>query len=191
MTERRIVVQGDLRVQASHLAPNGQDQGVDLHELGVTLDVAAIQPDQHLGCSVLGVGRQAGLRDKGRCRLHAQAVERVHVEASDGGRIGLLDVHPSARGHHDQVILCCPVEGDPHVVLHGDLTGNLHPNPAHQMPTDRHAQDRRNVADQLVRVASQLHPPGLAPAPHRHLGLDHHRPIEILSHDQRLLDRAG
>ena len=51
VAERRVVVEGDLGVERVDLARRLEDQGVDLDEVGVTLDVRPVELDA--GCSTV------------------------------------------------------------------------------------------------------------------------------------------
>ena len=57
----RRVIEGDLGVERVHPAVGREDERVDLDEVGVAFDVAAVERDEHLGDALLGFGVDLGL----------------------------------------------------------------------------------------------------------------------------------
>ena len=184
MAEGGVVVQGDLGVEGVHPTIGGKDERVDLDQVGVALGKAAVKAQQHLGR--LRPGLLVKLRFGHQLvRLSlAEADVRVDVEADYSVRVvrrHLFYLYPALGGHHGQVVLGPPVEGEAGVVLALDVGSVLDPDPAYDVPTDVHAEDRRGVGPGLLGVPRQFDPTGLAPAPDLYLGLHHHRVAEPFS----------
>ena len=126
--------------------------------------------------------------------LEAQPVHRVDVEQGDGVGIGgghLLDLDAALGREHAQVLLGAAIEGEAGVVLAVDVRGVLDPQALDHVPLDVEPEDVAGVGAERGLVVGQLHAPGLAPAAHFHLRLDHHRIAGVLGHGDGLLDRVG
>ena len=117
----------------------GQDQRVDLDQIGVALDIGRVEllEDGHRAFNG-GFGQGGGGHPFARRGL----VKPVHrVDPHLGNRVGSLlshhlDLHAAFGRQHAKVLLGRPVQGERCVVLLGDVGRLLDPNPSHHMATD-------------------------------------------------------
>ena len=189
-----VVVQGHLGVEGVDPAVGGEDERVDLGQVAVALDVTGVELEQEGGRLLPGLGVEAGLLHQGGRLVEREPVDRIDVEPGDGVGVGgghLLDLHAALGRNHAEVELGPPVQGEAGVVLAGDVRGVLDPQPVDGVAVDVHAQDGGGVAADGVGVVGQLDAPGLAPAPHLHLGLHHHRVAGGLGPGHGLVHRVG
>ena len=120
--------------------------------------------------------------------------ERLDVEA--GESVGtllcdLLDVDAALGGQHEERLLLAPVERDREVVLLGDLGRSLDPELLDDVPPDVETKDLLGRLTGLEGLLRKLDPAGLPPSAGEHLGLDDHRPAQLLSCRAGLLGRPG
>ena len=194
MAEGGVVVQGHLGVEGVHLAVGREDQRVDLDQVGVAFDVAAVQVHQDGHRPVPGLGVQAGLVDQAAGVGLGEPDRRIDVHAGDGRRVLLghrFDLDAALGRHHGEVLLGRPVEGEAGVVLLGDVRGVLDPQAVHDVALDVEAEDVAGVQAHLVGVGGQLDAAGLPPPADLHLGLDDDRVAGLLGCGHRLIDGVG
>ena len=194
VAEGCVAVEGDLGVQHVQASLAGDDERVDLHEVGVALDVGPVQQAQQLDGLFGDGGIQLGVDDPPAAGLGRQALGGVDVDAGDGlGRAGghLLDVHAALRREHAQVPARRAVEGEAGVVLLGDVGGLLDPEAPHEVAADVQTQDRLRVTPDLTGVGGRLDAAGLAAAAHVHLRLQHDRIADPVGGRDRLVGIEG
>ena len=151
VAEGGVVVEGHLGVEGVDPAVGREDQRVDLDQVAVALDVAAVQLHRapRPPASRASASSPASSTSRGG-GLGRQPVDRVDVQPGDGARGRSAATSsmstPPLRRHHAQVQLGRPVEGEAGVVLPVDVRGVLDPQPVHHVALDVHAEDGAGVA---------------------------------------------
>ena len=190
MPEERVVVDGELRVERSHLALGRHDERVDLAERRVAGDEGLVQlSDDRHDLLLLGRILDAGLIHEPPRVPRVIALERVDVQPDERVRArrgDLLDVHATLRREHEERLLRAAIERDREVVLARDLRGALDPHLLDRVAANVHAEDLRRSLLRLVRRLCELDAAGLAAAAREHLRLDDDRPAELLRGGARL-----
>ncbi len=176
MAEGGALVEGHLGVQGVDPAVGGQDQRVDLHQLCIALDEAAVELHQQLDGALARLPVQPRPAHQAGRGLGREPLDGIDVLPGDRLRLlgrHLLDVDPTPARHHAQVQLRRTVEREAGVVLPGDVRRVLDPQPAHDVALDVHPEDGPGVAPDLGGVARQLDAAGLASTAHLDLCLHH------------------
>ena len=88
MAEGRLVVEGDLGVEGADLTRGGEDERVDLDEIGIALEVAAVEPQDRVDDARLRPGVDPGALDEGARVVPSEPVERIDLQPFD--RRGVL-----------------------------------------------------------------------------------------------------
>ena len=183
MSEQRVVIDGDLRVQGNDDPVLQQAQGVDLNQ-------GRVGGCHHL-IHLAKYGRRALLRFGGKvaCQIPHLIIldpqNRIDLRPPDGGRAfagDLLDVHPALGRHHGQIPGGRAVERDRRVELLRDVD-----QPFDQDPRDRRArepltQDPAGGVLGLPGALHQGHASALSPAADLDLGLHRDPPSESFGH---------
>ena len=189
--EGGVVVEGHLGVEGMHAPVGREDQRVDLDQVGVTVDVRAVQLHEHVDRALGGGGIQVRAIDPLAGDRLAQAVHRVDVQAGDRLRLlrrDLLDVDAPACRQHPEVQLGRAVERERRVVLLGDVARTLDPKCLDDVAPDVHAQDVERVRADGVGVGRELDAARLAAPAHVHLRLDDDGVADAVGGLDRLLD---
>ena len=143
VAEVGVGVQGHLGVQGVDLAGGLEDERVDLHQVGVAVDVGPVELEQDVDRAVGGGGVQLGGLHPGPGRGLVQAVDRVDPDLGDGVGVLLrhgLDLDATLGGQHAQVLLGRAVQREAGVVLLGDVGGHLDPHHLDGVALDVHAR---------------------------------------------------
>ena len=194
VARERRVVEDDLRVEREQPAVIGDDQRVDLGQVGVRFDEGPIQPahDQREVLAQLGRDAEEEADPPHLVLLEPdQWVERMPEDRLRIRSCGLLDLDSAlgARDHGDRPRRA--VEDEPEVVLLRDLGGRR----------DQHGLDRRaldvetdDLARPLLRLrwrGRQLHAARLATPADEDLGLDDDRAADALGSSAGALGGRG
>ena len=182
LTEQRVVLDVDLRVERDEVAVARDDQRVDLDQARILFQVQAVQRLRDarelldlLACEPEAERQHAALR-----RL--QPCGRVHVHADDllrRVRGDFLDVHAARGGGDERHLALIPIQHQAQVQLARDLRAFL----------DEHLVDRQAFRPRLVRLEAraehgrrglarcfrgidELHAAALAAAARVHLSFD-------------------
>ena len=99
----------------------------------------------------------------------------------------LLDVDAAHVAEQHQWPLRGPVPDDPGVELLLDLRFGIDQYPTRHLPVDLQLEDLLRMYSCLGGRVGELHTPRLHPPAAQHLGLDHHRPADLLGNSARLL----
>ena len=190
MTEERVVVDGELRVERAHLAFGRDDERVDLAEHRLRRDERLVELLDDRGDLLLlaRILDAAVVHEPARVPRMA-ALERVDVEPHERVRArrgDLLDVHPALRREHEERLLRAAVEREREVVLALDVRGPLDPQLRDDVAADVHAEDLSGARFGLVRRARELDAAGLPTAAGEHLRLHDHRVAELVRRGSRL-----
>ena len=102
-----------------------------------------------------------------------------------GGR-HLLDVDPAHVAEQEHRLLAGAVPHDACVVLLGDLGLRIDEHAARHVPVDLQLEDLGGVALGLLGRVGEPDPARLHPPAGQDLGLDHHRPSDLLGRRARL-----
>ena len=193
MAEHGVVVERDLRVERMHLARRREDQRVDLDEVGVAVDVGAVELEQDVDRAVVGLRVQAWPPRPRRGPVLGQAVDRVDPDLGD--RVGILlghrlDLDAALRRQHAEVLLRGAVERERRVVLLGDVGRLLDPQHVDDVALDVHARGCSTACSRHSSAfVGQLDAAGLAPAADLHLRLDHDGIADAVGGGDRVVDR--
>ena len=193
VTEDRVVVERDLGVERVHAPVGREDQRVDLHQVGVAVDVGLVQLHEDVDRALGGGGVELGRRHPLPALRLGEPVDRIDVDLGQGVGVllrHLLDLHPTLGREHAEVELRRPVEGEGGVVLLGDVARLLDPDHLHQVPLDVHAEDVLGVGARLVGVGRELDAAGLAAPAHLDLGLHDDGIADAVGHLHRLGHRG-
>ncbi len=194
MTVRGVVVKAHLCIESMNAVVRREDERVDLDEVGVAFDVAAVQVDEHLGGAVECLGVETGLLDERPRVRQRQPVERVDVPPRD--RIGillgdLLDVDTASGRDHGEIQLGRPVEGEARVVLLRDVCRVLYPEPLDYVALDVEAEDVARVKLDLGTIGGELDAACLPAPTDLHLRLHYHGIADPVRGRDRILDGVG
>ena len=191
MTERRVVVEADLRIECVHLTGRLQDQRVDLREVAVTLREAVIELDEDvchsIECTIGDLRLDGGLARTRR----AQPIDRIDVQLDDRGRIlgrHFLDLDSTLCGQHEEVLLGGAIECEGRVVLLGNVGSVFDPHALDDVTLDVHAEDVSCMQAHLVCIRRELDATCLAATADLHLCLDDNRILRRLCFCDRLVD---
>ena len=193
MAEHRVAVERDLRVERVHLARGLEDQRVDLDEVGVAVDVGAVQLQEDVDCAVVGLRVQLRGLDPRPGLLLGEPVDGVDPDLGDRVRVLLgdrFDLDTALRRQHAEVLLRGAVERERRVVLLGDVGGTLDPQDVDDVTLDVHPEDVRRVRAALVGVGRELDAAGLASPADLHLRLDDDRIADAVGGRDRVVDRS-
>ena len=194
VAELSVVVEADLRIQGMHPPVGREHQRVDLDQIGVTLDEAAVELAQDVDGTVTGLFIQAGLVDQSAGIFDGQPLHWIDMQPRNRVRVfgrDLLDVDATLRRHHAQMLARATVERERGVVLMGDVRGALDPQALDRVAADVHAQNGPSVGPDLVRTIRQFYAPSLTPPADEHLGFDDDRVADSLSLSDRVVNRFG
>ena len=121
---QRVVVEVRLGVEGDDVAAAGDQQGVDLQQRAVEVDVGLVELGQEAGHAPGDLALEAELRGDVPGLVAEQAKGRIDRDPRDLlGVLGgdLLDVHPALARGHDGDPTGVPVEGRGEVELLGDV----------------------------------------------------------------------
>jgi hypothetical protein len=189
VAEGGVVVERHLGVERVHSPAGRQDQGIDLDEVGVAIDIGAVQLRQDVDRAVGGARVEVGALDPLARHLLAQAVDGIDLDPCNCLRLllrDLLDVDAAAGGQQAEVQLGRAIQRERRVVLLCDVAGALYPERLDNMTLDVHAQDVHGVRADLVGVGRELDAACLAPPTHVDLGLHHDRVADLVGGLDRL-----
>ena len=145
MTEERVVVDRELRVERAHLAVGRDDQRVDLAQHRVARDERLVQlPDEREDLLLLVRVVDTGPEDQPPRLPRLEALERIDVQPNERLRAllgDLLDVDAALGREHVERLLRAAIEREREVVLLRDLARLLDPDLAHDVPADVQAED--------------------------------------------------
>jgi hypothetical protein len=194
MPERGVVVETHLGIERMYRAVGPQYERVDLGEIAIAFRETPVQLHKDVGSAVDRRGVQLGVDGRLVRRRARDSIDRIDVHHHD--RVGIavghrLDLDTTLRGQHQQMLLRGTIEREARVVLLGDVGRVFHPQPAHHMALDVHAEDVPRVQADLVGVVRELDTTGLAPSAHLYLRLDHHGVARRVGRGDRLFDRVG
>ncbi len=194
MSVRSVVVERDLCVQSLHLAVGREDERVYLGEIAVALHVTVVELHEDLGCLIASRLVQPGFGDDLGRLVEIHSVHGIDVHPHDCVGVCLCDlfyVHSAFGGHHAQMELGGPVEGEARVVLLCYVGRMLDPEAENLVALDVHAEDRLGVLSDLFRARGYLDPACLPPAADFDLGLQHDRVTGGLGLRERLVYVVG
>ena len=107
MTEDRVVVEVDLAVEREELVVLGGDEGIDLQQRSVRIDVSLVKPDHELHRFIDLRWLQSEREGKLARLIGLEADRRVDISLLDSRRIlrrDLFNLHAAGlRRHEDQL----------------------------------------------------------------------------------------
>jgi hypothetical protein len=171
-----------------------QPEGVDLGQRHVVLQEQASQPGEDRGQTV---EHAAGHPDRGDQLLGLPVREgSAGAEVRSGDMVGvlggdLLDVDAAHVGEQHHRPLVRSVPHHPGVVLVRDVRARVHQHAAGHVAVDLELEHLGGVLGRLLRRVGELHAAGLHPPAAQHLGLDHHRTVDLGGDRARLVSRGG
>ena len=175
VTVLSVVVESDLGVECMHLAVGLHDERVDLCKIGVAIGVGGVELEKQRNRTVGNRRVEVGSKYPIATHRFGEAIDRVDPDLGD--RVGVLDsdlfdLDAAFLRKHAEMLLGRAVECERHVVLLGDVRGDLDPDDASDVSGDIESEDVACVLTDFIGVVGEFDATRLSATTGMHLGLD-------------------